>query len=313
MNIDFRDAQQAAAFVIPQLYRTHALIPQRYPSFDYAGLVPVNTDGDLWDVGTLIYSGDIAGAADYIGRKAFDIPNVSLNWQQGTSAFHLAGTGYELSRGEVERFARIVAQNPTGSQSLAERKAMAAEMVAQKFIYDRVIRGSVEKGTTGLINNTYVPTSNAPNGNWMTATPAQMLQDVNAVLQDVYVNSGETATADALLIPTARFFSLNNAQLVNSTDSVLTFLRQNNAFTAITGRPLDIRPSRELLTAGANGTARMIAYQKDPGNMEFFLPGDFEFMDPFPTSSMTWRVDGVMNVGQLEIYRPKTVSYRDGI
>jgi hypothetical protein len=47
--------------------------------------------------------------------------------------------------------------------------------------------------------------------------------------------------------------------------------------------------------------------------MEFFLPGAFEFMPLFPTSSMTWRVDGVMNVGQLEVYRPKTVSYRDGI
>ena len=39
----------------------------------------------------------------------------------------------------------------------------------------------------------------------------------------------------------------------------------------------------------------------------------FEFMPSFPTSSMTWRVDGVMNVGQFELYRPKTMSYRDNI
>ena len=115
------------------------------------------------------------------------------------------------------------------------------------------------------------------------------------------------------MLPTARFFTLNNTQLPNNGGSVLTFLKTNNAYTAITNQPLDIRPSRELLTAGASSTARMIAYEKDPANLEFFLPGDFEFMDPFPTSSMSWRVDGVMNVGELNIYRPKTVSYRDGI
>jgi hypothetical protein len=81
----------------------------------------------------------------------------------------------------------------------------------------------------------------------------------------------------------------------------------------MTGQPLDIRPSRELETAGASSTKRMIAYEKSPDNMEFFLPGLFEFLPPFAISSMSWRVDGIMNVGQLEIYRPKTVSYRDGI
>jgi hypothetical protein len=94
--------------------------------------------------------------------------------------------------------------------------------------------------------------------------------------------------------------------------SVLTFLKQNNSYTAMTGQELDIRPSRELRRP-ARRDPRMVAYEKSPDNMEFFLPGMFEFLPPFAISSMSWRVDGIMNVGQLEIYRPKTVSYRDGI
>lgn len=313
MTTQFRDAQQAAAFVNPQLYRTHAMLEQRYPSFDYAGLVPVNTDGDMWDVGTLVYSGDVAGVAEYIGRKAFDIPNVSVNFSQDQSQFHLAAAGYELSIGEVNRFARIMQQNPGNGGSLGERKAAAANLVAAKFVYDRVIRGSTEKGFTGMINNVTVPTSNAPNGSWNTATPVQMLADVNAALNDVIVNSRETAMPNALLIPTAKFLTANNAQLPNGGMSVLTFLRSNNSYTAMTGQQLDIRASRELETAGAANTGRMVAYEKSPDNMEFFYPGMFEFLPEFPTSSMTWRVDGIMNVGQLEIYRPKTVSYRDGL
>jgi hypothetical protein len=158
-----------------------------------------------------------------------------------------------------------------------------------------------------------VPTANAPTGTWGTATPAQILTDVNAALNDVFTNSGETATANCAAAADDQVPLLNNTQLTNTGDSLLTFIKKNNSYTAITNQPLDIRPSRELATAGASSTARMIAYEKSPDNMEFFLPGMFEFLPPFATSSMTWRVDGVMNVGQLEIYRPKTVSYRDNI
>lgn len=303
----FQDAQQAAGFVTPALYRTHGgVFETKYPSFDYAGLVPVNTDGGMWDIGTLIYSGDIAGSAAYLGGKAYDIPNASINFSLGTSAFFLAGVGYELGLQEVNRAAMM-------NVSLGDRKASASRMVAEKFIYDRVISGATEKNTKGLVNNASVPAANATNGNWAAATAAQMLADVNQVLGDVITNSGETAMPNALLLPTSRFLTANNTQLSNVDGSVLRFLKQNNSFTAITGQELDIRPSRELETAGASSTKRMIAYEKSPDNMEFFLPGPFAFLPPFATSSMTWRVDGTMNVGQLEIYRPKTMSYRDGI
>jgi hypothetical protein len=303
----FTDAQQAGGFVLPQLYRTHAAVLEvKYPSFDYAGLVPVNTEGDMWDIGTLVYSGDIAGAAAYVSGKGFDIPNASVNFAVGQSNFFLAGAGYELSLQEVNRAARM-------NLTLGDRKASAARLVSQKFIYDRVIRGSTEKNTTGLVNNGSVPAANATNGSWGSATPANILADVNQVLNDVITNSGETAIPNALLLPTSRFLTLNSTQLTNAGESVLTFLQENNSYSAITGQRLDIRPSRELETAGASSTKRMIAYEKSPDNMEFFLPGMYEFLPPFAFSSMSWRVDGIMNVGQLEIYRPKTLSYRDGI
>lgn len=299
---------QVAGIAAPPLYRTHSrVLEQKYPSFDYAGLVPVNTEGDMWDVGTLVYSGDMAGVAQYIGGKAFDIPNASVSLTQGLTNFYLAGVGYELGLQEVNRAAKL-------GRPIEPRKASGARMVAEKFIYDRVIRGSTVKNFTGLINNPLVPTANAPTGNWTTSTAQQKLADVNATLNDVIVNSRETAMPNALMIPTSKFLAANNQTLDNTNSSVLSFLRTNNSYTAMTGQALDIRPSRELETAAANGTSgRLVAYEKSPDNVEFFLPGMFEFLAPFATSSMTWRVDGVMNVGQLEIYRPKTFSYRDGI
>lgn len=308
-DVIFQDAQQAAGFITPALYRTHTTVfEQKYPAFDYASLVPVNTDGDMWDVGTLVYSGDIAGAASYLSGKGFDVPNASVNFQQGTSNFYHAGIGYELSLQEVNRASRM-------NVPLDTRKGSAARMVAEKFIYDRVITGSTEKSFTGFINNANVPAADATNGAWTggTTTPDEMLADVNEALTDVYTNTKETALANTLLLPTSRFIKASTTRITDTNMSVLAFLQANNAYTAISKQPLTIMPSRELETAGDSSSTRMVAYERSPDNMEFFLPGMFEFRPPFAISSMSWRVDGIMNVGQLEIYRPKAMSYRDGI
>jgi hypothetical protein len=183
------------------------------------GSIPVNTEGDMWDVGTLVYSGDLAGAANYLGGKGFDVPNASVNFAQGTSNFYLAGVGYELGMQEINRAARM-------GTNLGEKKAMAARKIAEKFIYDRVISGSTVKNFTGLINNASVPTANATTGTWGSATVANILADVNQALNDVFTNSGETATANALLLPTTKFLQLNNTQLTNASESLLTFVQR---------------------------------------------------------------------------------------
>jgi hypothetical protein len=306
-EVIFEDAQQAAGFVTPALYRTHAAVLQtKYPSFDYAGLVPVNTEGDMWDIGTLVYSGDIAGAAEYISRARASTSRTPAQLLAGHEPVLPRGRGYELSLQEVNRASRM-------NLNLGDRKASAARLVAEKFVYDRVISGSTEKNTTGLVNNASVPTANATNGSWGSATAAHILADVNQVLGDVITNSGETAMPDALLLPTTR---VPDAEQHAADEHRQLDPEVHPGQQQLLGdhrAPLDIRPSRELETAGASSTKRMIAYEKSPDNMEFFLPGMFEFLSPFAISSMSWRVDGIMNVGQLEIYRPKTVSYRDGI
>lgn len=304
----FTDAQTAIGFARPALFRMHTTVfEEKYPAFDYARYLPVNEDGDMWDVGTLVTSltGPV-GKAEYISAKGFDIPNVGTQMSQATSTFHLAGAGYEVTLQEVNRASRMGVDLPA-------RDASGARKIMEKFIYDRGMSGSTEKGFTGLLNNATVPTANATTGTWGTATPDQQLADVNEALTDVYVNSNETEMADTLLLPTSSFLTASTKRITDANVTVLKFLQENNAYTAISGQPLNIMPSRELETAGAGGTKRMVAYSRNPGVLEFFLPGAPTFMPPHPLSSLQYRVDGIMNVGQTEIYRPKGVSYRDGI
>jgi hypothetical protein len=231
---------------------------------------------------------------------------------QGVSNFHLAGCGYELSLQEVNRASKM-------GVDINSRDASGARKIGEKFIYDRAMTGSTEKGFTGLLNNATVPTANVPADGtgsvtaWSAKNADQKARDINLALTDVYTATKETELADTLLLPTSSFLDASTTRMGDTGMTVLAFLQQNNAYTAITGQPLNIMPARELETAGAGGTKRMVAYARNPGVLEFFLPGAFTFLPLHPLSSMSWRVDGIMNVGQTEIYRPKGVSYRDGI
>jgi len=314
MSQIFTDAQQAVGFARPALYRSHTtVLEEKYPAFNYAQLIPVNEDGDMWDVGTVVTSlNGPAGRAEYLSGKGFDIPNISAQMSQGVSNFFLAGCGYELSLQEVNRASKM-------GVDISTRDASGARKIAEKFIFDRAMTGSTEKGFTGLLNNALVPTANVPGDGtgaataWSTKTPDQRVRDINLALTDVYSSTKETEIADTLLLPTSSFLEASTTRMGDTGMTVLAFLQQNNAYTAISGQPLNIMPARQLETAGASGTKRMVAYARNPGILEFFLPGAFAFLPLHPLSSMSWRVDGIMNVGQTEIYRPKGVSYRDGI
>lgn len=305
----FTDAQTALGFARPALYRTYnTVFEEDYPAFDYARYIPVNEDGDMWDVGTIVTSmtGPI-GKAEYISAKGFDIPNVTHQQSQGVSNFYLAGAGYEVSLQEINRAAKMNIDLPT-------KDASDARQVMEKFIFDRFMSGSVEKNFKGLINNASVPQASAPTGTWASATADQMLADVDAAVTDVYINTKETRLANTVLLPTTAFLVANRTKVGEDAGvTVLQYLMQNNAYTAITKQPLNILPSWQLETAGSGSTRRIVAYSRDPGVLEGFLPGAPTFMPPHPLSSLAYRVDGILNVGQVEIYRPKAVSYRDGI
>lgn len=313
MEINFHDAQQAMGFIVPQTLRINTEIEEtRYPSFDYSRLMFVNTDGDMWDIGSVFYSGDIAGAARFLSGKGFDMPYADVSTTQHLQTNHFAGIGYEWSLQELQRAAKL-------GRALSSEKAEAARKVAESFIYGIAMRGTAEKNITGLINDANVPAANVPadGAGGLTTFASKdadlILRDVNAVLNAPFNATAETQRADTLLLPTTRWQSLAETRVGDTTQTILKFLRENNSYTLETGQPLTIIGSRELEAAGAGGTARMMAYDNERGVVQMHLPGPHEFLPPFQKSSMTWEVAGIMNVGGVEFRRPKGAAYRDGI
>lgn len=313
------DSQVGRAFLTPQLYRIETEVYMRkYPSFDFGSLMTVVTDGDMWDVGTIFYSMDQVGKAEFLSGKANDMPYASALMNQHSHAYHLAGIGYEWSVQEMQRAARL-------GRSLSSDKAMAADQGAQAFLWSIAMTGktpgaaTAEKGWTGLLNNASVPTGNVPNDGtgsartFVSKTDVQVLRDTNEALTYVHTATGETHVANTLLIPTTTYQELASRRLGDTTDTLLDFIASKNAYTALTGQRLTIRATRALETAGSGNTKRMVAYDNSREVVRFHLPGPHEFLPPFQKAAMLWEVGGIMNVGGVEIRLPKAIVYRDGL
>ena len=310
----FADAQQATGFVVPQFYNIETTIYQiKYPSFDYASLVPVITEGNEWARGTLFRSSDIAGKAEFLSGKGFDMPFADTVRSQYLKGFELAGIGYEWDLEEVNVAA-------AEGRDLGNEKGDAARRIAESKLWTVAMTGDVEKGWTGMVNDPNVPTANAAatgtgaTTTFSTKTPANVLADVNNAIIGIVTTTVEAEMADTVLLPTTSFLSLSSTPRSDNSDTtILSYLESNNPYTAETGQKLTIRAMRALETAGAGGTKRMIAYRRSPDVLRFHLPMPHKFLPPFQKSSMSWEIGGIMRTGGTEVRLPKAMNYIDGI
>jgi hypothetical protein len=311
----FVDAQVGRAFLTPQLYRIETQVYLRkYPNADLNGLIPINTDGDMWDVGTVFYSMDEVGKAEFLSGKGFDMPYAATLSDQKSRGYHLAGIGYEWSTQELQRAAKM-------GRSLPTDKAGAARKAAQFFKRSVAMTGRTpgaatsEKGWTGFVNDPNVPAANvAADGTgsatgFATKNPDQISRDIWAAVNAVEAQTKETHTATTVALPTAKLRYIEQTRMSDTGSTILAYIRGNRDG----GENITFKAIRELAGAGASGTDRMVAYDSSEEVIQFHLPGDHEFLPAFQKSSMTYEVGGIMNVGGTEVRLPKAVTYRDGI
>lgn len=307
------DAQVGIAFLTPQLYRIETEVYMtRYPSFDITRFMSVDSSGDMWDIGTLVYSMDQVGQAEYFAGAAFDMPYASTKMAQATFNYHLAGIGYEWNTQEMQRAAKL-------GRALSSDKATAAKLAADRFIYGiamigKTPQGVSEKNITGFTNNASAPSAQVANDGtgpsrlWSAKTPDQILRDINEALTAVETGTSETSVADTLILPTTRYNYIATTPRATGSDmTILAYLIANN----VAGEGLQIKKSRALETAGTGSSTRMIAYENSPQVVKFHLPGPHTFLPPFQKSSLTYEVAGIMNVGGVEVRLPKAMVYRD--
>lgn len=160
-----------------------------------------------------------------------------------------------------------------------QQKYEGMQLKYQMDVDEQVYVGDTALGLTGLFNQTNLTnTGNAVNGAWASASPSQILADINSLLSSVWTKTGFAIVPDRLLVdPTS--YSILVSTLISTAGniSILEFVKANSLSNGANGRELDIQPCKWLLgtnntnTLGVAATNSMFAYVKDPMRVRFPL------------------------------------------
>ncbi len=308
----FNNPQEAMGFVQDQTKAINTEVYKtEYPDSDYASLMPVDSSAPDWSTGMITYMSDMTGAAQYISGQSNDMPLVDLVRGQSQVNFDLLGVGYGFDLEEINHAAML-------GQPLTTVKADAARELSQQKLYSIAMIGDASKGLTGLLNNASVTAGQvALNGGatsrlWADKTPQEILDDVNAVITGIYIDSNTVEMADTLLLSPERLMTLGQTTMSpTNSETILSFIMRTNTYTLTTGQQLTIRAVRNLTTAGTGSTQRMVAYKRNPRTLNFHLPMPHRFLPVWQNGVMSFVVGGIFRTGGLEIRRTGAVRYAD--
>lgn len=306
-QIKLLDAQAAMGFVLSQTTYIERTVNQIvYADIQYQDLVPVDTSAPEWVKTVTFFSGDKFGQANWINGNSDDIPRAGSERTKFESSIYTAGIGYGYGLEEISQAQML-------GLPLLTDDAAAARRAYEEMVDNIALRGDARKGFQGLINNSAVAAITVPTGNWATATPQQMIADINAVLMPSYAGTQYTSVADTLVLPFEKLQQLAQTVMPNTTMTVLQFVMQANLYTQTTGRPLMIRGIYGLLTAGTGNTARMVGYRRDPSVLKLHMPMAHRFLPVYQAGPIRYEVPGIFRLGGLDIRLPQSVKYGDGI
>ncbi|TGV61112.1 DUF2184 domain-containing protein [bacterium M00.F.Ca.ET.141.01.1.1] len=311
-----QDAQQVAmSFLIRQATLIEPTVyAMRYQDIQYPTLVPVDTSAPEWIQSVTYFSMDSVGQAQWFNGNAHDVPKVELTREKFETTVSMAAIGYGYNLEELGT-AQLLGMN------LTPDKASTARRTAEEKIDQVAFIGDTGKGFSGLVNSSTPTATTAPADGtgsattFVSKTPDQILRDVNGVLTGIFTGTLGSEIADTLLLPYSVLLDLSTRRIdaVNQT-TILEWIMKNNIYTLTTGQPLTIRGLFGYLdTAGASGTKRMVAYRRSPEVLKFHMPMPFRFLPAWQTGPIKFDVPGIFRLGGVDIRRPKSVRYLDGI
>ena len=276
---------------------------KKYNKITYADLIPVSNEAGEWAESITYYTMDTAGAAKWIGDKSFDVPLAEVSTGKVSVPVRMGGVGYGYSLEELGT-AQMV------GRPLTEMKASGARRASEEFIQNVAMTGDADVGFEGFINNSNVPTGNATNGTWSTATAAEILQDINDLFSSVNEDTNDNEMADTLVLPIAQWnLIMSTPRSADSDTTIAQYVVANSPFISSLDR---IKKITELKGAGVGATDRMMVYTNDPDKVVFHVPMPYKFL-PTQPKGLGFEVPGMFRVASVEFRYPLSAAYSDGI
>lgn len=249
------------------------MTPQMTEAVEYAQFVPVRNNFPAV-VGT---SHDLQRKRGVGEGKAHsgtgnDIPLAEVLYDSVSLKVKAGVIGYQYSIMELATASAM-------GVALDTDKIQAARLGFEKHMSRIAWYGETETGLKGLLNQTGVDTSAALEA-WETATPDEILDDINGLIAGAMDASEYNAsiTPDTLLLPTSLMRVLTSRRISDNIETtIFKHIMENNMLT-LEGKPFVIRATKRLETVGVGGTRRTIMYRRDPACIEMRIPQELQFL-----------------------------------
>lgn len=313
ITFDRQTIDSAGAFLIGELERLDQTLHAPLAAVTWSRDIDLREDVSIADETSSFTNSSFAAAGgpspngkSWIGKDANAIQGMALDIGKTATPLPLWGMELGWTIPELESAQKL-------GRPVDQQKYAGMQLKHNMDIDEQVYIGDATLGMYGLVNSPKVTNAtNAQTGNWATATPQQMLDDVNELINSTWAASGYAICPGKLLLPPVQYSKLVGT-LVSSAGniSVLEFLRQNSLANSVNGRPLDIQPLKWLYQRGASNANRMVVYTQDQQRVRFpMVPLQ---RTPLEYRSIYQLTTYFGRLGAVEFVYPETLGYRDGI
>lgn len=309
----------AGAFLVSELEKRDPIVRVPLTSFTYARDIPVKTGGGWVDhtsnlnIDYGVTGGSGNGTVQAGGANAS--PLIQLNLEKDVYNTHVFNTTMRIT------FVDMMRSNVTG-RSLDKLLSDGVRMVYDKHMDENVYKGLSKYGSSGLVNNPNVTATQAALDStntyrdWAHKTPAEILNDINTAINDVWAAAGYDLRAmpNHIILPHEQFnYIATQPVSALSEKSILTYLQENNV-AAKNNVELVICGVPWCKGAGTSSTDRMVVYvhNEDFLAVEELAPLSRVMTSPNP-AEQAYDSLYMANLSEVEFFYTQTVLYVDGI
>lgn len=284
----------------------------RFPELKATQLIPISTDAGPAAESITFRSYTEIGIAKVISAYADDLPRADIKGTEHTYPVRSIGSSYGFSIQEIRGSQMMGKQLP-------QRKANAARMMIEQKINKIGWTGDTEAGLTGLINNTNVTRVAAPGDGsgsattFISKTPAQILRDLNALVNGIVELTKGVEVPDTLLLPLAQYNYLSVTPYSTYSDkTIMQYFKETNLYIKNVISVLELKDAGVGVSPLAAGEDIAIAYKRDADKLTFELPVPFEQFAP-QERNLEQVVNCHARSGGVIIYYPLSVAILEGI
>ena len=258
-----------------------------YPEFMAYELIPIETDAGPGAETITYRQYDHVGMAKIISSYADDLPRSDIFGKEFTAKVRGIGGSFGYNIQEIRRASK------TGLP-LEQRKANAARHSNDQLTNQIAWFGDASHGIEGLIYNANVTKTAAVNGAWLTATPDEIIEDVNTAIGAQLSLTKGVERSDTVAI------------------ALKQFLRRVWPGVNFVGVPEFEALATIPSTGGAGPTDIMLIYRRSTDKLGLQIPQPYEQF-PAQERNLEFVVPTHSRTGGVIVYYPLSVTVVDGL